>query len=77
MQVKDLFFATVGDVMEAQGQGGKNRGGELSPPLFRKNENKLNKNNLTKVTEPKIAPTQKLAARSQKKHLVCRLNKVG
>ena len=52
-------------------------GGGLSPPLFRKNENKFNKNNLTKVTEPKIAPTQKLAARFQKKHLVCRLNKVG
>ena len=77
MQVKDLFFATGGDVTEAQGQGGKHRGGELSPPLFRKNENKLNKNNLTKIPEPKIAPTQNLAARSQKKHLVCRLNKVG
>ena len=59
MQVKDLFFATGGDVMEAQGQGGSTGGGELSPPLFRKNENKLNKNNLTKVTEPKIAPHSK------------------
>ena len=76
MQDKDFFFATVGDVMKAQGprRGG---GGGLSPPLFRKNENKLNKNNLTKITEPKIGPTQKLAARPQKKHLVCRLNKVG
>ena len=54
-------------------------GGEgLAPHFFAKIENKLNKNNLTKViTEPKIAPTQKLAARFQKKHLVCRLNKVG
>ena len=75
MQVKDFFFATVGDVMKARDRA--EGGGGLSSPLFRKNENKLNKNNLTKVTEPKIAPTQKLAARFQKKHLVCRLNKVG
>ena len=27
MQVKSLFFATVGDVMEAQGQGGSTGGG--------------------------------------------------
>ena len=37
MQVKDLFFATVGDVMEAQGQGGKHRGGgSLAPHFFAK-----------------------------------------
>ena len=53
-------------------------GGEgLAPHFFAKIENKLNKNNLTKITEPKIGPTQKLAVRFQKKHLVCRLNKVG
>ena len=58
MQVKDFFFATVGDVMTAQEP--RRRGGEgLSPSLFRKNENKLNKNNLTKITEPKIAPHSK------------------
>ena len=55
MQVKDFFFATVGDVMK--GRDRAEGGGGLSPPLFRKNENKLNKNNLTKIPEPKIAPT--------------------
>ena len=35
-------------------------GGEgLAPHFFAKIENKLNKNNLTKVTEPKIAPNSK------------------
>ena len=59
MQVKDFFFATVGDVMKAQ-KPRRRGGGGLSPSLFRKNENKLNKNNLlTKVTEPKIAPHSK------------------
>ena len=60
MQVKDFFFATVGDVMKAQKPRRRGGGGGLSPSLFRKNENKLNKNNLlTKVTEPKIAPHSK------------------
>ena len=58
MQVKDFFFATVGDVMKAQ-EPRRRGGGVLSPSLFRKNENKLNKNNLTKITEPKIAPQSK------------------
>ena len=57
MQVKEFFFATVGDVMKARDRA--EGGGGLSSPLFRKNENKLNKNNLTKVTEPKIAPHSK------------------
>ena len=58
MQVKDFFFATVGDVMKAQ-KPRRRGGGGLSPSLFRRNENKLNKNNLTKITEPKIAPPLK------------------
>ena len=31
---------------------------KLSPSLFRRHESKLNKNNLIKITEPKIAPSE-------------------
>ena len=63
--------------MKARNRAEEGGGEGLAPDFFAKIENELNKNNLTKITEPKIAPTQKLAARFQKKHLVCRLNKVG
>ena len=59
MQVKDFFFATVGDVMTAQEPRRRGGGRVLAPHFFCKNENKLNKNNLTKITEPKIAPHSK------------------
>ena len=57
MLVKDFFFCTVGDVMKARDRV---EGGEgLAPHFFAKIENKFNKNNLTKITEPKIAPHSK------------------
>ena len=50
-------------------EGGAGGGFSAPPPLFCKNKVNSTKNNLTKITEPKIAPTpppsqaQKLAAR--------------
>ena len=67
MLVKDFFFCTVGDVMKARDRA-EGEGEGLAPHFFAKIENKFNKNNLTKITEPKIPPPLKNLPRDSRRN---------